>query len=338
MRNHNQWRFRGHLILAIQAISLLVFTSTSPSFLHAKQPDPSANEILDYHRHGKNVPVVSIDQAVSVESVSEKSKPKEKAIRSDDFLTQGPLSPVDDAKEQVTNAIKTQEIPKPQSKRYDSGSTFGSNLDLFLAGPLSKADGAEIGLGKDNHSIKRENRGDPKTTFDQSENRYHSQKQVQKDQENNPPDDTTVEEDTTTETPEQTPQITLDLTGWTIGSQGSSHTDYSVTYLNGGTGEQAIVIYDLTTGTVKSVTLQTTVTTTTTPDLSSLEYQWSFTKEDGTTVELYKTGQDSAILYYDANGNLIKAVVTTVEEISLDSVTIPPYFTELYGWTSGWGY
>jgi hypothetical protein len=298
----------------------LVVLQFAVSTVYAGTPPKSSSEMLDYHKYGAGAPTVAYNPNAPVETTQ-------------DFLAKGPLS---------TPAVTTY-----QPEKYNSGSTVSEkNAEEFLAGPLSKPE-------------EKENRGDPKAGYNQGENCLHGksancQAKFAPQPEPTPVPEPTSEpiltpdpvvEEPTTEIPaetnpitepvETTPVITLDLSGWTIGSQGGTHDSYQVTYLNGGTWQQAIVIYDLTTGTVKSVTLQTTVTTTTTPDLSGLQFQWSFTKADGTTQELYMAGKNNAILYYDVNGNLIKAVVTTVQEISLDSVTVPPYYSELYGWTEG---
>lgn len=306
MRHHSRW------IVGLIVLQFVVSTA------YAGAPPKSNSEMLDYHKNGTGARTVAYDPNAPVETTEE-------------FLAKGPLSK-----------------PAPttyQSQKYNSGSTISEkNAEAFLAGPLSK-------------SKEKENRGDPKTDYDKGENCLHGKSascQAKFAPKPDPqPDPTPVPEPTpepiptpdpvveepATEIPAEpiptTPTITLDLTGWTIGSQGGTHDSYQVTYLNGGTWQQAIVTYDLTTATVKSVTLQTTVTTTTMPDISGLQFQWNFTRADGTTQELYMAGKNNAILYYDANGTLIKAVVTTVQEISLDSVVVPKYYTELYGWTEG---
>ena len=75
-------------------------------------------------------------------------------------------------------------------------------------------------------------KGDPKTAFHKEENRCHSAK--------------------------QNCQEPLDISLWQIGSQGSSHTYWHVTYLSSTlwTADQIIVYYDLTTATVLSAIRQ----------------------------------------------------------------------------------
>lgn len=148
-------------------------------------------------------------------------------------------------------------------------------------------------------------RGDPKTSFDQSQNEGHRYK--------------------------------LDLTEWTIGSQGSSHDAYTVTYLNPQlwTADQVIVTYNLLEGKVTSAVRQTNTVVTEIPDLDGLTNVWGerFIKGDGTGVELYANQDKTKIvtLQYDASGSFVQANVFTKENLSLSSTNIPAYHTDLYG-------
>ncbi len=150
-------------------------------------------------------------------------------------------------------------------------------------------------------------RGDPKTTYDQSENEAHRYK--------------------------------LDISKWTIGSQGSSHDAYTVTYLSPekGTGDQVIVTYNLLEGSAISAVRQTNTVVKEIPDLDGLTNVWGerFIKGDGTGVELY-ANQDktkTVTLQYDASGNFVQGTVYNQEKLSPQQVKLSPYCTELYGCT-----
>ena len=162
-------------------------------------------------------------------------------------------------------------------------------------------------------------RGDPKTNFDQRENEGHR----------NIP----------------SKGAKLDLTGWSIVSQGNGpSTSYQVTYLSPTKNtqsalDQVVVTYDLVKGKPLSAVRHLTTEVTVKPDLGDLTSVWSqrFIKADGTGVELYtnKDKTKQATLFYDASGNLVKARVSSQETLSLKDVKVPRYYTQLYGWTKG---
>ena len=165
-------------------------------------------------------------------------------------------------------------------------------------------------------------RGDKKTDYSQSQNRCHSEQQRAKGVDCG---DTDQE------------GYALDLTGWSVAAQGGQHTDWEVTYLNATewTTHQVIVTFDLTTGTVKSVREEWNTTTTEPPDISGMTLVSSYTREDGSTQEVY-FNQDrtaNAIVDYDANGEFVKARLWTRTEVSPESVSIPQYCSDTYGCT-----
>ena len=150
-------------------------------------------------------------------------------------------------------------------------------------------------------------RGDPKTSYDQSENEAHRYK--------------------------------LDLSDWLIGSQGGAHTEYTVTYLSPEkwTGDQVIVTYNLLESKPISAIRQTVTATTESPDLTGLTNLGGkrSIRSDGTGVDVYSNEDRTVtmVLTYDASGNFTQATVTTKEQLSPQQVKLSPYCTDLYGCT-----
>jgi len=170
----------------------------------------------------------------------------------------------------------------------------------------------------ENGTIERTNRGDPKTDYSKKDNCAHGKSA------------NCLEE--------SKPEITLDISNWLIGSQGSHSDNYHVTYLSPTlrTGDQVVVYYNLIEGTVLNATRQLSSETTELPDLTGFTLDGKVTvRSDGTSQALYLDGRSNIILDYDASGELTRARVHTEEVLSLDSVKIPPYYTETYGWTAG---
>jgi len=187
-------------------------------------------------------------------------------------------------------------------------------------------------------TIERTNRGDPKTDYDQKENCAHGK----------------------SKNCQESKQIEiLDITNWTLSGAGGIHEAYQVYYISPelGWNDQIWAYYNIIEGTVVAVVRETRTTLTEMPDLSSWNISETYGGDsprfifpDGTGREVYHrpndtlnidgyleepSHRDGMTVDYDALGNFVKAQFNALETLSLDSVKIPPYYTELYGWTEG---
>ncbi len=182
----------------------------------------------------------------------------------------------------------------------------------------------------------RENRGhldlqhgDPKTTFNQSENRMHSPRFAPQ-----PPPDPDPTPEPTPE-PEPSPEV-LDLTTWTIANTYLSGTyKLSVYFQSVGDGlyDVVLVVYDTVTGDAIQATGYRTENVYEMPDRTGLTLVLVTTQADGSKVEKYglfteEVTQWSDVtmwveVYYDPYGNFQYAVIKTIETIPLDTLALP---------------
>lgn len=198
------------------------------------------------------------------------------------------------------------------------------------------------------------NRGDPKTDFDQSENKQHSPKHAplpapepEPTPEPTPepapePAPSPVPEPTPTPvpapSPEPAPSYTVDLTvNWQI-TPTSIFAGEAYVYYYDLTGaalyDKVLVVYDAVTLEPLSVTGIKTTTTTQMPDLSGMSLTSIYTMPDGSTIQKYGLFTPDVVssadvkkwveLYYDPLGFFQKAIITTIDDLPLSSVNVAP--------------
>jgi len=188
-------------------------------------------------------------------------------------------------------------------------------------------------------------RGDPKTTFSQSENRMHSPRHtpppppppLEPDPAPAPtPDPVPAPSPEPKPTPEPAPSL-LDLTQWTVANQYLSGTyELSVYFKQAEDGlyDVVLVVYDTVTGQVLHATGYRTETVYTLPDRTGLTLVITSTNEDGSRMEKYAlfTAENQSWndvkmwveIFYGSTGAFLSATIKTIEELELDTLVLPP--------------
>lgn len=173
-------------------------------------------------------------------------------------------------------------------------------------------------------------RGDPKTNYDQSENRLHSAVQRARLLPPPPPPPPPSEPP-----PPPPPSYLVDLYNWVVSQQTQSSSGWQTLYTPTSSSDYdaILVVYDTTTLEPTSITGYITELVTTFPSLEGTLLVFKTTAPDGSVVELYGfvTADMTSIadvtdwieVRYDAAGQFVDATIRTAESLPLDSINIP---------------